>query len=290
MTNGEARPFYAFETSHPAVPALYVLVTLGLTMASMQPVLIAISLVGGLAANACARGLRATLTGLRWQLPIIFIIAVFNPIFSASGSTELFRIGMRAVYLESLAYGFAMGGLFVASALWFMAASHMLTFDKVMTLFGNAAPVVALMISSTMRMIPRFLRRAQQVHSVQQVAGQTGGAADVVRSRLRLSSVLMGWGMEDSLETADAMRARGWGVAARRTSYTRYRFASADAAAILALSASAALCILIAVAATSQYTFYPVMSRLVPWWGYVAYVAWMLVPTVAHLLGVRRFA
>ncbi len=290
MTNGEARSFYAFVTSHPAVPALYVLVTLGLTMASMQPVLIAISLVGGLAANACARGLCATLAGLRWQLPIIFIIAVFNPIFSASGSTELFRIGMRVVYLESLAYGFAMGGLFVASALWFMAASHMLTFDKVMTLFGNAAPVVALMISSTMRMIPRFLRRAQQVLSVQQVAGQTRGAVDVVRSRLRLSSVLMGWGMEDSLETADAMRARGWGVAARRTSYTRYRFASADAAAILALVAGAALCVLIAVAATSQYTFYPTMSRLVPWWGYVAYAAWMLVPTVAHLLGVRRFA
>ncbi len=280
----------AFETSHPAVPALYVLVTLVLTMAAMQPVLIVISLVGGLAANCCARGPRATLAGLRWQLPVIFIIAVFNPLFSASGSTELFRIGARAVYLESLAYGLAMGGLFVASALWFMVGSHMLTFDKVMALFGNAAPTVALMISSTMRIIPRFLRRGRQVVAVQSAAGVPGGAAETVRSRLRLSSVLMGWGMEDSLETADAMRARGWGAVPRRSTYTRYRFTSADAAAMLCLLLFGLLCALVAFAATSQYAFYPTMSRLVAWWGYAPYTAWMLLPTVVHLINLRRFA
>lgn len=290
MRQGSASNLGAFETSHPVVPALYVLVTLALTMAAMQPALVAISLAGGLSANCCARGPRATLASLRWQLPVILIIAVFNPIFSASGSTELFRIGSRAVYLESLAYGFAMGGLFVASALWFMAGSHMLTFDKVMTLFGNVAPTVALMISSTMRMIPRFLRRGRQVVAVQSAAGVPGGAAETVRSRLRLSSVLMGWGMEDSLETADAMRARGWGAVARRSTYTRYRFTSADAASLLGLALCAFLCALIAFAATSQYAFYPAMSRLVIWWGYVPYAAWMLLPTVAHLIGLRRFA
>lgn len=289
MSRSATARLCAFETSHPSVPALYVTVTLVLTMAAMQPVLIAISLLGGLAANCCARGPRATIAGLRWQLPVIFIIAIFNPIFSASGSTELFRIGMRAVYLESLAYGFAMGGLFVASALWFMAGSHLLTFDKVMTLFGNAAPTVALMVSSTMRMIPRFLRRGRQVLAVQSSAGVPGGAAETVRSRLRLSSVLMGWGMEDSLETADAMRARGWGAAPRRSTYTRYRFTSADAVSLLLLLAFGLLCALLAYVATSQYAFYPTMSRLVAWWGYVPYAAWMLVPTAAHLIGKRRF-
>ena len=34
----------AFSMSHPAVPALYMVLTLGLTMFSMQPVLIALSL------------------------------------------------------------------------------------------------------------------------------------------------------------------------------------------------------------------------------------------------------
>lgn len=71
---------------------------------------------------------------------MILIIALVNPLFSASGSTELFRIGMRAVYLESMVYGLCMGGLFVASVLWFEAAASMLEYDKVLALLGNAAP------------------------------------------------------------------------------------------------------------------------------------------------------
>lgn len=41
------RAVAAFSMSHPAVPALYMVLTLGLTMFSMQPVLIALSLAGG---------------------------------------------------------------------------------------------------------------------------------------------------------------------------------------------------------------------------------------------------
>ena len=115
-------PVAAFSMSHPAVPALYIVLTLGLTMFSMQPVLIALSLAGGLAYGFATRGAARTLGALRWQLPVILIVALLNPLFSASGSTELFRIGMRAVYLESMVYGLCMGGLFVASVLWFEAA------------------------------------------------------------------------------------------------------------------------------------------------------------------------
>ena len=159
---------------------------------------------------------------------MILIIAVLNPLFSASGSTELFRIGMRAVYLESMVYGLCMGGLFVASVLWFEAAASMLSYDKVLALLGNTAPVIALMISMCMRLIPQFLRRGRTVLAVQDAIDVPGHAsADPVRSRLRASSVLMGWGMEDSLERADAMRSRGWGAATRRTTYARYRLGGA---------------------------------------------------------------
>ena len=188
-------PVAAFSMSHPAVPALYIVLTLGLTMSSMQPVLIALSLAGGLAYGFATRGAAHTLGALRWQLPVILIIALVNPLFSASGSTELFRIGMRAVYLESMVYGLCMGGLFVASVLWFEAAASMLEYDKVLALLGNAAPVIALMISMCMRLIPQFLRRGRTVLAVQDAIDVPGRApADPVRSRLRASSVLMGWG------------------------------------------------------------------------------------------------
>ena len=46
-------PVAAFSMSHPAVPALYTALTLGLTMFSMQPVLIALSLDGRAGIRLC---------------------------------------------------------------------------------------------------------------------------------------------------------------------------------------------------------------------------------------------
>lgn len=283
-------PVAAFTMSHPAVPALYMVLTLGLTMFSMQPVLIALSFVGGLAYGFATRGAARTLGALRWQLPVILIIAVLNPLFSASGSTELFRIGMRAVYLESMVYGLCMGGLFVASVLWFEAAASMLEYDKVLALLGNAAPVIALMISMCMRLIPQFLRRGRTVLAVQDAIDVPGRApADPVRSRLRASSVLMGWGMEDSLERADAMRSRGWGAATHRTTYARYRLGRGDVAALVGLALFGVVTVTVAWTATTQYSFYPQLSVPAPWPGYVVYAAWMVLPCALHAIDEKRF-
>ena len=283
-------PVAAFSMSHPAVPSLYMVLTLGLTMFSMQPVLIALSLAGGLAYGFATRGAARTLGALRWQLPVILIIALVNPLFSASGSTELFHIGMRVVYLESMMYGLCMGGLFVASVLWFEAAASMLEYDKVLALLGNAAPVIALMISMCMRLIPQFLRRGRTVLAVQDAIDVPGRApTDPVRSRLRASSVLMGWGMEDSLERADAMRSRGWGAAPRRTTYARYRLGRGDVAALVGLALFGAAAVAVAWTATTQYSFYPQLSVPAPWLGYVVYAAWMMLPCASHAIDEKRF-
>ena len=272
-------PVAAFSMSHPAVPAFYMALTLGLTMFSMQPVLIALSLAGGLAYGFAMRGAARTLGALRWQLPVILIIAVLNPLFSASGSTELFRIGMRAVYLESMVYGLCMGGLFVASVLWFEAAASMLGYDK----------VLALMISMCMRLIPQFLRRGRTVMAVQDAIDVPGRVpADPVRSRLRASSVLMGWGMEDSLERADAMRSRGWGAATRRTTYARYRLGRSDVAALVGLALFGVVTVTVAWTATTQYSFYPQLLVPAPWPGYVVYAAWMVLPCALHAIDEKR--
>ena len=221
---------------------------------------------------------------------MILIIALVNPLFSASGSTELFRIGMRAVYLESMVYGLCMGGLFVASVLWFEAAASMLEYDKVLALLGNAAPVIALMISMCMRLIPQFLRRGRTVLAVQDAIDVPGRApADPVRSHLRASSVLMGWGMEDSLERADTMRSRGWGAATRRTTYARYRLGRSDVATLVGLALFGVATVAVAWTATTQYSFYPQLSVPAPWPGYVVYAAWMVLPCALHAIDEKRF-
>lgn len=286
----------AFDAMHPAVPALYACITLGLTMAALHPVLVAISCAGAFAYIACVHGLRSAVCALRWQIPVMLVIALVNPLFVRMGSTVVLELFGRPVFLESLLYGLAMAGMLVASVQWFAACSHMLTHDKVLALFGSAAPVVALMISMTMRLVPRFLRQGRTIAAVQDVARScfvADGRAGLpvrVADRLRQSSVLMGWAMEESLETADAMRARGWGARRRRTTYVPYRFTLCDAAAIVLLVLGGAAVAWVAWRVTAPFAFYPQMSPITLWWGYGAYAAWMLVPALLHIYETRRFA
>ena len=130
-------------------------------MFSMHPLLIALSFAGGLAYGACVRGWRAAALSLRWQFPVVLVIGLVNPLFVSMGSTELFDLFGRPVYAESLLYGCAMAGLFVASAQWFGIGSAMLSYDKVLGLLGNVVPTVALMVSMTMRLVPRFVRQGR---------------------------------------------------------------------------------------------------------------------------------
>ena len=94
-----------FHTYHPIIPFAFIACALALSMGCMHPVYVAFSLAGALTCSAVCRGGRATLLSLRWVIPLCLIVAAANPFFVASGSTELFRIGSRAVYAEAVIYG-----------------------------------------------------------------------------------------------------------------------------------------------------------------------------------------
>ena len=146
--NDPVRPGAAecVEVHHPAVLALYFASALVLCMCAFHPVLVGISLVSGLVLGICLRGWRAVGRGARWQLPFVVLVALVNPFFSASGSTELMHIGLHAIYLESLVYGACMGAMLVAAMLWCSNAAAVLTDDQVLGLLGNLmlAPFMAM--------------------------------------------------------------------------------------------------------------------------------------------------
>lgn len=281
----------AFDSSHPVVPAVFLCGMLALTMFSLQPVLVIISLVGAIAFSLIGRGAAATGRSLSWQLPVACILALANPIFSASGSTPLLRVGPMAIYLESLVYGACMGAMLAAVVLWFEDAAVILPSDKILSLLGGRTPTVALMVSMTAKLVPELVGRGAEVRDA--VAAVSLSRPVTRRERIaagaRTSGVLMSWSLADSLETADSMRARGWGAAVRRTSYRPYRFSDADGASLLAICLSLAVCAFLAWTACSQYRFYPTFSVLIFWWGYVPYAVFALVPTILAAWEVRSW-
>ena len=274
----------AFDTSHPAVPAVYFVGAILMTALAVQPVLVAISLAGALAFSASARGLRATVRGLRWQLPLLALICLINPLFSSTGSTLLCHVGHIAVYAESLAYGACMGALMVATLLWLEGASRVLTHDRLLELGARAMPTVSLMLSMASQLVPQLVRRSNAVRAAREAtsAAARGGARE---RGVLVSGVLMSWAMEDSLERSDAMRCRGWGAGGSRTSYQPDEFRGSDAAALAAVCALLVVCVPLARTACLQWRFYPTMPRPVAWWGYLPFALLYALPTA---LGLRE--
>lgn len=273
----------AFDACHAVVPATCFSAVIALSVLCVQPVLVGLSLAGALSFSLVARGARSTLRGLRWQLPMLALVCLANPLFSASGSTRLLRLGPASVYLESLAYGACMGALMVAVVLWSEGAAHVLTQDRLLSLGRGRASSVALVVSMATQLAPQFLRRSGGVRAALDACTAAAPAPSPVRRLTRAATQLMAWSLEDSLERADAMRARGWGCGRARTRYRPDALCGRDALMACAVALLALLCALLAAVACGQWRFYPTMPRLVAWWGYVPYAALMLLPSAAAL-------
>ncbi|WP_075279694.1 energy-coupling factor transporter transmembrane component T [Thermophilibacter provencensis] len=273
----------AFDACHAAVPAMLFAGVAALSMLAVHPVLVTFSLSGALAFSLVARGAAATVRGLAWQLPLLVLVCLLNPFFSASGSTLLLKVGPRSVYLESLAYGATMGALLVATVLWFEDAAAVLTQDRLLALAGRRARSVPLVASMAAQLVPQMLGRARAVRAAARACTAAGPRPPARDELLRTSTMLLSWSLEDSLERADAMRARGWESGSPRTRYRPERFRARDAVAAAGIAALLALGAAGAWAACSSWEFYPRMSGLAPWWCYLPFALLALLPAVAEL-------
>ena len=132
--------------------------------------------------------------------------------------------------------------------------------------------------------IPRTIEKAHVITRAQTVLlGE--GQARVQRTRrgIRMASVLMGWSMEDAVETADSMRSRGYGSSVRRSSYRLLSFTHRDRATLVVLTLLIVCNAFLVTVALSQFSFYPQMSALrLFWWGYLPYIALLLFPLLVE--------
>ncbi len=155
----------AFDAQHPTIALAYFGAVLVLAMAAPHPLLLAISFAAALLCGVWLRGGNRVAKSLAWQLPLIAIIVAINPLFSSTGTTELFRIGTQAVYAEGYANAATMALLLVCVMQWFSNADAVLGSDKVMGALGRVLPTVGLMLSMVMRLIPRFVRRGRTINA-----------------------------------------------------------------------------------------------------------------------------
>lgn len=271
----------ALANRHPAVCLAFFAVVIGCTVVIQHPAYLAASLAGAVAYRLLLRGREGwgVFAGL---VPVALLIAALNPVFNTAGDTVLFVYLGRRYTLEALCYGADLGAMFYAMMVWFACLGDVLTSDKLTSLFGRLAPALSLLLVMTLRAIPDVMRKAGRVvdarRSIGRGVAESGTAREKVAEGGAALSTLTDLALEGSMTTSDSMRARGYG-AGRRTTFRPYRFTPRDAAllvATVALGASAAA------AGGTGASFIPSLAVDPLTWGFAAYCALLLIPSLLH--------
>lgn len=238
--NGRAADYF-----HPVVGFCYMAALIVMAMLFFHPLFIGLGITFAVLQGVIMCGAKKVARQLAWSAPLCLFIAVLNPLSSHGGKTLLFYLFDKPVTLEAALYGACSGSLLLLVFLWFGVYNRLVTPDKFMYLFSRAAPAAAMLVTMTQRMVPLFARRFGVIAATQKTlpsARTRGRLFKKFGSGLKEISILLSWSMEEGLDTADSMKARGYGCG-KRSAFSIYRFTRRDAAALALIAAATAACL-----------------------------------------------
>lgn len=225
-----------FSSYHPGINFLYFGLVLGFSMFLMHPVCLALSLACAIVYNFYLNGRKAVRFQLMYLLPMMGVAAVVNPAFNHEGATLICYLPTgNPLTMESILYGLAAAVMLAAVITWFACYHAVMTSDKFVYLFGRIIPSLSLVLSMTLRFVPRFKAQFQVVSESQRCVGRdvsTGSVLQRLNHAVTILSIMVTWSLENAIETADSMKSRGYGLPGR-TAFSIYRFDRRDKAALL---------------------------------------------------------
>lgn len=263
---------------HPLSGIIFFAAAIGFTMFFMNPVCIVMSLFCALLCALLINGKRALGLTAKFLIPMIIVVILINPVFNHRGMTIISYLPWNnPLTLESIIYGAASAAMFSAVILWFSVFNTVMTSDKIICLFGRIIPSLSLVISMTLRFVPRFISQFRQLK-----AARTKNKAGI-KTLVRELSVMISWALESAVETADSMKSRGYGLKGR-TAYNIFKFRKTDIITlVITLCISLALIVFI-VLGTANYSYFPQFkfgcSTFFDILFYILYAGVMLLPAI----------
>ena len=283
----------AFSGFHPAVNLCFFLAAMVITMFINQPVYLLISLFSSCAYLLYLQGKKGMVRQVGYLLPILLGMAVLNPIFNHEGVTILLYLpNDNPVTLEAICFGLASAAMMGASIVWFNCCNTVFTSDKIIYLFGRVIPAMSLMISMTLRFVPRFKNYLQCVLRVQKAMHEPEDVKEKLQQAMAAFSSTVSWAMEQSIVSADSMKSRGYGIQGR-TAFSIYLFEKRDGIALLAMAVLCLGAVIPSIAGWNSWTWYPSMSGTLFGFaqllGYICYCGLCNLPLIIDLSEDRKW-
>ncbi len=225
-----------FSGYHPFINLIYFAFVISLSLVLTHPLAQGISLVCAIIYAVSINGKKSVTFLLKYCLPMILLTAFINPAFNHEGATTLlFFPNGNPLTLESILYGFSAGVMIITTLLWFSSFNRVMTTDKFIYLFGKVIPALSLVLSMSLRFVPKFKSQMECVTEAQRSMGRdvsSGSLLERTKTAIHIFSIMITWSLENAIETADSMKSRGYGLRGR-TAFSIYRFDERDKYALL---------------------------------------------------------
>lgn len=227
-----------FKTYHPIVNFVYFVFVIGFSCFFMHPVCLCISLASGFIYSVMLKGKKAIKTNLIYMLPMLLFVALINPVFNHDGVTVLHYLpDGNPLTLESVVYGICAATMILSVICHFSCYNEVMTSDKFLYLFGKIIPSLSLIISMTLRFVPKFAYQLKVVINAQRCMGRDVSSGSIIKRAkhgLNILSIMTTWSLENAIETADSMKSRGYGIPGR-TAFSIYTFDKRDQKALICI-------------------------------------------------------
>ena len=252
-----------FKNYHPLVNFIYFLCVIIFSCIFMHPVCLLVSFAASFAYSIVLEGRNALKTLLAYSIPLIILTALINTLFNHEGVTILtyFPNG-NPLTLESVVYGFAAAVMILSVVCWFSCCNRIITSDKFIYLFGKIIPSLSLILSMTFRFVPRFGEQFKKVADAQKCIGRdisSKGFIHRIKCAVSIMSVMITWALENSVETADSMKSRGYGLPGR-TAFSIFKFTRRDKIALICILTLSIYIVLGSVLGKMQFHYFPSME------------------------------
>lgn len=246
-----------FASFHPIVNLIYFAVVIIISMVVMHPVFVAISAVTAFIYSVMLKGFATVKLSLRVILPMAVLSVLINILTNRNGATLLCTLPFGVeVSKEALIAGVCTAGVIASAVLWFTCFNAVFTNDKLIYVFGRIMPSLSVILSMILRFVPQFGAQFKQTVNAQRcICRDIGGGAvsDRFKNLSLIMSVMMGRVLEGSIDTADSMKGRGFGLKGK-TSFNLYSFKFRDFAMLVLFVLLLAYIFL----KGAGYTYYPV--------------------------------
>ena len=246
-----------FKGYHPLVNVLFFISIIAFGMLLRHPGYLVISFISSTAYYLKLSGKDGRKTVFRFLLPMLLFVVIINSFFNHYGVTTLFILPSGNNFtFEALVMGIVSGITVVSVIQWFFCCNEVVTEDKFMHIFGRILPKGALVVSMILRFVPLYRRRYKEILQARKCMGLNGTDSFIckMKNTFKNIGILVSWSFENAIETADSMKARGYGLKGR-TYYSGFQWQTGDTLALILLVLFDAL-IIFGLVSNSAYCIY----------------------------------